>query len=139
MFRRPFSNFSIAFTSNGKAVDTLTCVAGVRDDPGAGPRLPRVALPPGDAGRGAVQVLYCTAPYCTVLYCTVLYCTVLYIVSLYCRITKTCDYAFSRENFFHEHVALAFPADSPWVSRWDTDQSIEIEKTIYSIFNISSQ
>ena len=53
-------------------------------------------------------------------YCTVLYCAKLYIVPLYCRITKTCDYAFSRENFFYEHVALAFPADSPWVSRWDT-------------------
>ena len=84
------------------------------------------------------QYRYRTVLHRTVLYCTVqLYCAVLYcIVSLYCRITKTCDYAFSRENFFHEHVALAFPADSPWVSRWDTDQLIEIEKTIYSMFNI---
>ena len=33
--------------------------------------------------------------------------------------TKTCDYAFSKENFFYEHVAMAFPDDSPWIKKFN--------------------
>ena len=35
------------------------------------------------------------------------------------KLTRTCDYAFSRENFFYEHVAMAFPDDSPWIKKFN--------------------
>ena len=35
------------------------------------------------------------------------------------KLTKTCDFAFSKENFFHEHVAMAFPDDSPWIKKFN--------------------
>ena len=36
-------------------------------------------------------------------------------------ITKSCDYAFSKENFFYEHVAMAFPDDSPWIEKFNNE------------------
>ena len=35
------------------------------------------------------------------------------------KLTRTCDYAFSVENFFYEHVAMAFPDDSPWIKKFN--------------------
>ena len=35
------------------------------------------------------------------------------------KLTKTCDFAFSKENFFYEHVAMAFPDDSPWIKKFN--------------------
>ena len=35
------------------------------------------------------------------------------------QITKACDYEFSKENFFYEHVAMAFPKDSPWIPKFN--------------------
>lgn len=35
------------------------------------------------------------------------------------QMTKKCDYAFSKENFFYEHVAMAFPDDSPWIKKFN--------------------
>lgn len=35
------------------------------------------------------------------------------------QLTKSCDYAFSKENFFYEHVAMAFPDDSPWIKKFN--------------------
>ena len=35
------------------------------------------------------------------------------------QITQACDYAFSKENFFYEHVAMAFPKDSPWIPKFN--------------------
>ena len=29
--------------------------------------------------------------------------------------TGRCDFALSKENFFYEHVAFAFPKGSPWI------------------------
>merc|ERR1711892_198457 len=37
------------------------------------------------------------------------------------NITKMCDYAFGREDFFFERVALAFPRDSPWIKHFDNE------------------
>jgi len=37
------------------------------------------------------------------------------------NITKQCDYAFAREDFFFERVALAFPKDSPWIKFFDAE------------------
>ena len=44
------------------------------------------------------------------------------------RRTKTCDYAFSKENFFYEHVAMAFPTESPWRAKFNA----EIRKMLQS-------
>lgn len=35
------------------------------------------------------------------------------------QITKSCDYAYSKRNIFFEHVAMAFPKHSPWVSKFN--------------------
>ena len=37
------------------------------------------------------------------------------------QITKECDYAISRDNFFFEHVAMAFPDDSPWLTKFNEE------------------
>jgi len=35
------------------------------------------------------------------------------------NITGLCDYAFGKEEFFFERVAMAFPKDSPWIPYFD--------------------
>ena len=35
--------------------------------------------------------------------------------------TKTCDFAYSKHGLFHEHLALAFPKDSPWVDMFNVE------------------
>ena len=35
--------------------------------------------------------------------------------------TKSCDYEISKDNFFFEHVALAFPKDSPWIQKFNKE------------------
>jgi len=37
------------------------------------------------------------------------------------NITGICDYAFGREDFFFERVAMAFPKDSPWIKHFDNE------------------
>jgi len=35
------------------------------------------------------------------------------------NITRQCDYALGREEFFYERVAMAFPQDSPWLEHFN--------------------
>ena len=35
--------------------------------------------------------------------------------------TRSCDFTYSKQNLFFEHVALAFPKDSPWISRFNKE------------------
>jgi len=42
------------------------------------------------------------------------------------NITRQCDYALGREEFFYERVAMAFPQDSPWLKHFD----VEIKKIL---------
>lgn len=35
------------------------------------------------------------------------------------NMTKTCDYALGREEFYFERVAMAFPNDSPWINHFN--------------------
>eukprot|EP00092_Neocalanus_flemingeri_P000465 GFUD01000495.1.p1 GENE.GFUD01000495.1~~GFUD01000495.1.p1 ORF type:complete len:837 (+),score=225.49 GFUD01000495.1:88-2598(+) len=37
------------------------------------------------------------------------------------NITGLCDYAFGKEEFFFERVAMAFPRDSPWIKHFDKE------------------
>lgn len=37
------------------------------------------------------------------------------------NITGVCDYAFGKEDFFFERVALAFPQNSPWIKHFDKE------------------
>ena len=37
------------------------------------------------------------------------------------QMTKTCEYEISNNNFFFEHVALAFPRDSPWIKKFNKE------------------
>jgi len=37
------------------------------------------------------------------------------------NITGLCDYAFGKEEFFFERVAMAFPKDSPWIKHFDKE------------------
>lgn len=37
------------------------------------------------------------------------------------QMTKTCEYEISKDNFFFEHIAFAFPKDSPWISRFNKE------------------
>jgi len=34
-------------------------------------------------------------------------------------VSRECDYAFGKEEFFNEQVAMAFPKDSPWIKDFD--------------------
>merc|ERR1712106_1102201 len=42
------------------------------------------------------------------------------------NITGLCDFAFGKEEFFFERVAMAFPRDSPWIPYFDK----EIKKVV---------
>ena len=44
------------------------------------------------------------------------------------NITGSCDYAFAKEEFFFERVAMAFPPDSPWIQPFNR----EIKKILQS-------
>ena len=37
------------------------------------------------------------------------------------QMTKNCEYEISNNNFFFEHVALAFPRDSPWINKFNKE------------------
>ena len=37
------------------------------------------------------------------------------------KITDKCDYEISTDNFFFEHVSLAFPDDSPWITKFNKE------------------
>merc|ERR1711884_218511 len=71
---------------------------------------------------GYSTVQYSTVQYSTVQYSTVQYSTVLDWMSALEMLfdeqfhrTGRCDFALSKENFFYEHVAFAFPKGSPWI------------------------
>ena len=41
--------------------------------------------------------------------------------------SKACDYAFSKENFFYEHIAMAFPQDSPWIEKFNHEIKLMLQ------------
>ena len=43
------------------------------------------------------------------------------------QMSKACDYAFSKENFFYEHIALAFPQDSPWIEKFNHEIKLMLQ------------
>ena len=42
--------------------------------------------------------------------------------------SKMCEYSLSTEQFFYEHVAMAFPKNSPWLTKFNA----EIRKMLQS-------
>ena len=43
------------------------------------------------------------------------------------QLSRDCDYAFSKENFFYEHIALAFPKDSPWIEKFNHEIKLMLQ------------
>ena len=41
--------------------------------------------------------------------------------------TRSCDYTYSKHNLFFEHVALAFPKDSPWISKFNDEIKLMLQ------------
>ena len=52
------------------------------------------------------------------------------------NITRQCDYALGREEFFHERVALAFPKDSPWIEHFNVEIKKVLQVKHFNVFNL---